>query len=69
MQNLYVYHMESVWHRGMLKAKVVDAISMATGSRRDVAVRAVNKQLVESPMGVASEYRGYTYHRRLLICS
>jgi hypothetical protein len=28
-------------------------------------VWAVNKQLVESPMGAASEYRGYTWHRRL----
>jgi hypothetical protein len=31
------------------------------------AVRAVSKQLVESPTGAASEYRGYTWHRRLLI--
>jgi hypothetical protein len=32
------------------------------------AVRAVNKGLAESPMGAASECRGYTWHRRLLIC-
>jgi hypothetical protein len=32
------------------------------------AVWAVNKQLVESPIGAASGYQGYTWHRRLLIC-
>ena len=31
------------------------------------AVRAVNKQLVESPMRAASVYQGYTCHKHLLI--
>jgi hypothetical protein len=28
----------------------------------------VNKELVESPMGAASEYRGHTWRRRISIC-
>ena len=50
------------WRRETLKVRVVVAIKMATGRSQVAgmweAVRTVNKQLVESPMGAMSEYRG-----------
>jgi hypothetical protein len=42
--------------------------SLQVAGMREAAVRAVNKQLIESPMQAVSKYRGYTWHRRLLIC-
>ena len=53
----------------MLKVKVVVAMRMrmAAGWAQGWG-KHVNKQLDESPMGSADECRGYTRHRRLLIC-